>query len=79
MPDEPNPAAEFRYAAVVYQIVTEMVTPVILGWFIDWAAGTMPGFIIAGVFLGLGLGVVRVLRLTKPRDGPPAGRDRGGP
>jgi F0F1-type ATP synthase assembly protein I len=79
MPDEPNPASEFRYVAVVSQIVAEMVTPVVLGLLADWAAGTMPGFSILGVFLGLGFGVVRVLRLTKPQDGPPDGRDRGGP
>jgi F0F1-type ATP synthase assembly protein I len=73
MPDEQNPAAQLRYAAVVFQVVTEMAAPVVLGLFIDWAAGTMPWLTIGGVLAGFALGVRSILRITAPKDTPGGG------
>jgi F0F1-type ATP synthase assembly protein I len=70
MPDDPNPAAQLRYAAVVFQVVTEMVAPVVLGLLIDWAAGTMPWLTIGGVLAGFWLGVRSILRITAPKGNP---------
>lgn len=70
MADGPKPE-DRRLAAVAYSASSILTGPVLLGLLIDYLAGTMPWFLIAGVFVGMAGLFVQLVRLTKPK-GPGA-------
>lgn len=45
---------------------TAMVTPIGLGFLLDYYVGTMPLFMVIGAVLGLLVGVVLLVQLNKP-------------
>lgn len=77
MPNSPHPSEQFRSIGVIYQLVGEFVTPVLVGLAIDWLAKTGPFGTIGGVLLGAAVAGWHVVRLsqrigTRP-DAPRAG------
>jgi len=66
------------WAAVAITISSEMAVPGLLGLALDRWLGTEPIATVIGGVLGLVLGMVHLLKLTKPKP-PGDGADRSGP
>ena len=47
------------------EIITSLLAGLGLGWVIDHFAGTSPLFMLVLMFLGLGLGIFNVIRLSR--------------
>ena len=52
---------------VAYSASGVLTGPVVVGLLIDWMAGTLPWFAIAGVFVGMAGLFAVLLRLTQPK------------
>jgi len=61
-------ADEYRSIARVYQLVSEFIAPILLGFLVDWQAGTLPWGLVVGTFAGLGFGGLGVMRLIREMD-----------
>jgi F0F1-type ATP synthase assembly protein I len=66
MANTPDPQ-DRRWAAMAYSASTTLTGPVLLGLLIDWLAGTMPWFLIAGVLVGMVGLFVLLIRMTQPK------------
>ena len=62
---------EIRSVGMVYVLVSEFVSPIVLGLIVDWQAGTSPWGLLVGVLFGLlvgGFGVARMIRQMEAAD-----------
>jgi F0F1-type ATP synthase assembly protein I len=65
MASTPQSPEEFRSVGMVYVLVSEFVSPIVLGLIADWQVGTSPWGLLVGVLFGLlvgGMGVTRMIR-----------------
>lgn len=74
----------FRYSSMGLEFTLTMGLFALLGWFLDRKLGlAFPVFLLAGVFLGMGLGIyrmkLRVDAMTPPRKPPPGEREEDHP
>jgi F0F1-type ATP synthase assembly protein I len=72
----PHPSEQFRSIGLIYQLVGELVAPIVLGLVIDLFAKTGPWGTILGALVGVGLGAWRIGRMasrigTSSRTRPP--------
>lgn len=72
----PNPAEHVRSVGLVYQLVSEFVTPIVLGLLVDWQFGTKPWGTLVGTSLGLLLGLFRVRQILRQMDAEANSRSR---
>ena len=62
-PGQPRPGAEFaRYAGLGLQFAATVVLLAFAGYWVDQWLGTLPGFLLAGVFLGFLGAMISLLR-----------------
>jgi len=66
MAKSPDPQQR-TWLAMAYGASTTLTGPVLLGLLVDWLAGTMPWFLIAGVFVGMAGLFVLLIRMTQPK------------
>lgn len=66
MADAPDPQQR-RLLAVAYSASAVLTGPVLVGLLIDYLAGTMPWFMVAGVLVGMAGLFVQLLRLSQPK------------
>jgi F0F1-type ATP synthase assembly protein I len=77
----PSSPDEIRSVGLIYVLVSEFVSPIVLGLLADYALGTSPWGLLIGVVFGLivgGFGVTRLIRQLdaadkrkKEQKGPP--------
>lgn len=65
MADERN--GNIRQWGLAYSAGSSLTGPVLLGFFIDYVAGILPWCTIAGVFLGMAMLSVVLVKMTNPR------------
>ena len=70
MANPPDPQQK-RLWATAYSASSTLTGPVLLGLLIDYFAGTMPWFLVGGVFVGMAGLFVLLARLSQPK-GPSA-------
>ncbi len=76
MPPSPPDPGKMGKALMLTQVGMEMVVPALIGLGIDYGLGSAPWCLIIGALLGFGGGLVHLVALTRPKDGPP---NEGGP
>lgn len=69
MAGAPDPQQR-RLLSLAYSASSTLTGPAILGLLIDWAAGTMPWFTVAGVLVGMVALFVLLIRFAQPKEPP---------
>jgi F0F1-type ATP synthase assembly protein I len=72
-----GPTEHFRSLALVYQLVSEFVVPILIGILVDWQYRTTPWGIVVVTLVALLIGGWRVARIARQmgeQDRPPGGR-----
>ncbi len=73
MRDEKRPRNPYKAMALMSAISAQLVGSILIGLFIgkwlDAELGTLPLFLILGLFLGLGTGIYSMLQLIKKFNG----------
>jgi F0F1-type ATP synthase assembly protein I len=65
-PDDRSPMAiAYTWAARVMTVSIEMVAPGLLGYWVDKQLGTVVLFLVLGLALGMVLGILHLLNMTK--------------
>lgn len=59
-----------RLLGLAYSASSALTGPVLLGLFVDWLAGTMPWFTVAGVLVGMGGLFVLLVRFAQTKEPP---------
>lgn len=67
MPGTPS-ARDHRSVARVYQLISELVAPIVLGLLVDWQFATSPWGLLIGTLVGLLMGGWGVSRLIRQLD-----------
>jgi F0F1-type ATP synthase assembly protein I len=78
----PQSPEEFRSVGMIYVLVSEFVSPIILGLLADYALGTSPWGLFVGVVFGLlvgGMGVKRLIRQLDAADKRKKEQQKGPP
>jgi F0F1-type ATP synthase assembly protein I len=68
MPGTPQSPEEIRSVGMIYVLVSEFVSPIVLGLLADYALGTSPWGLLIGVVFGLVVGGFGVTRLVRQLD-----------
>lgn len=69
-PGQPRPGSDFaRYAGLGLQFAATVVLLAFAGYALDRWLGTLPGFLLAGVFLGFLGAMISILRQVPPVHG----------
>lgn len=69
MAQAPDPQHR-RMLAMAYSASSTLTGPVLVGLLIDWIAGTMPWFAVAGVLIGMAGLFVLLIRFTQTKEPP---------
>ena len=69
MAQAPGPEQR-RMLAMAYSASSTLTGPVLAGLLIDWIAGTMPWFTVAGVLIGMAALFVLLIRFTQSKEPP---------
>ena len=64
----PDPPPQRQMVALAYSASSTLTGPALLGLLIDWAAGTLPWFTVAGVLLGMAGLFVLLIRFARSGD-----------
>jgi len=68
--DPGNEQQQFRMVGQALSLGAELVTPALVGWWLDQQYGWAPVGVVSGGVLGFVLVIIHALRLT-PTDKPP--------
>lgn len=68
MAGTPSSPDEIRSVGMIYVLVSEFVSPIVLGLLADYALGTSPWGLLIGVVFGLIVGGFGVMRLIRQLD-----------
>ena len=68
MAGTPSSPDEIRSVGMIYVLVSEFVSPIVLGLLADYALGTSPWGLLLGVVFGLVVGGFGVMRLIRQLD-----------
>jgi F0F1-type ATP synthase assembly protein I len=82
MPGTPQSPEEIRSVGMIYVLVSEFVSPIVLGLLADYALGTSPWGLLIGVIFGLivgGFGVSRLIRQLDAADKRKKEQQKGPP
>ncbi|HUR54241.1 MAG TPA: hypothetical protein VMZ71_08925 [Gemmataceae bacterium] len=82
MPGTPQSPEEIRSVGMIYVLVSEFVSPIVLGLLADYALGTSPWGLLIGVVFGLivgGFGVSRLIRQLDAADKRKKEQQKGPP
>ena len=82
MAPTPQSPEEFRSVGMIYVLVSEFVSPIVLGLLADYALGTSPWGLLLGVLFGLvvgGFGVSRLIRQLDAADRRKKEQQKGPP
>jgi F0F1-type ATP synthase assembly protein I len=82
MAGTPSSPDEIRSVGMIYVLVSEFVSPIVLGLIADYALGTSPWGLLIGVVFGLivgGFGVMRLIRQLDAADKRKKDQQKGPP
>lgn len=82
MAGTPSSPEEIRSVGLIYVLVSEFVSPILLGLIADHALGTSPWGLLIGVGFGLlvgGFGVTRLIRQLDAADNRKKEQQKGPP
>jgi F0F1-type ATP synthase assembly protein I len=65
-----NNPQQRRLIGLAYSASSTLTGPVLLGLFVDWLAGTMPWFTVAGVLIGMAGLFVVLVRFAQAKEPP---------
>ena len=68
MAEAPDPRHQRRMIALAYSASSTLTGPALLGLLIDWVAGTLPWFTVAGVLLGMAGLFVLLIRFAQSKE-----------